>query len=365
MKCRICNSYMSEYIELKDIPIAISALYNQPNQSFKSSNVNLYSCGICGHHQIENLNLDNYYDDYLMQVSFSKKINQLQEKQINKILGYNINFENFIEIGCGDGHFLKKISKFFNYAVGYEPSKKFYELCKNANLNVVNDYFPSNAIKDCIFDTFVSRQVFEHIDNPRKILKDIFESMKIGGVGLIEVPNGRKVFDNGRYFEIISDHLNYFTETSLVKLVKDIGFEVICLEEDFDGDYLVVYVRKALNHKNNKFLECKERDISFIEKTKQYNKLSIWGAGAKAFNFINLISNEEKVFAYIDSDKYKIGKYLPKASKPIELPSEKLLYSDLIIIFAASYEDEIIQYLKHLGYKKSIMLISSNTIIEL
>ncbi len=72
-----------------------------------------------------------------------------------------------------------------------------------------------------------------------------------------------------------------------------------------------------------------------------------------------------KFILNIDSDQYKIGKYLPKATKPIEEPSENILNADLVVIFAASYEDEIMSYLKKINYQQSVMLLSKNVIIDM
>ena len=361
MNCRICEIEITKNILLEDIPISISELYDMKNQTLKTSDSKIYMCTNCGHNQIENLNELNYYEDYLMQVSHSNKINVLQDQQIQKLLSYTKKTQSLIEIGCGDGNFLSKTTKYFDYSVGYEPSLNFYNLCKQKNLEVINSYFPSIDIKNKLFDVFVSRQVFEHLENPKEILKNIYSALHERGVGLIEVPNGRKIFNDGRYYEIISDHLNYFTEKPLLRLVSDAGFEVINLKEDFGGDYLVVYVRKNSIDNTNLGKE-KEKDVKFLKELNNFKKIVVWGAGAKAFNFISLVSNENTIYAYIDSDKYKVGKYLPRASKPIELPSNNILDADVVVIFAVSYEDEILKYLQDIGYKNSVMLFSNHTI---
>jgi len=364
MNCRICEIEITKNILLEDIPISISELYDMKNQTLKTSDSKIYMCTNCGHNQIENLNELNYYEDYLMQVSHSNKINVLQDQQIQKLLSYTKKTQSLIEIGCGDGNFLSKTTKYFDYSVGYEPSLNFYNLCKQKNLEVINSYFPSIDIKNKLFDVFVSRQVFEHLENPKEILKNIYSALHERGVGLIEVPNGRKIFNDGRYYEIISDHLNYFTEKSLLRLVSDAGFEVINLKEDFGGDYLVVYVRKNSIDNTNLGKE-KEKDVKFLKELNNFKKIVVWGAGAKAFNFISLVSNENTIYAYIDSDKYKVGKYLPRASKPIELPSNNILDADVVVIFAVSYEDEILKYLQDIGYKNSVMLFSNHTIANI
>jgi len=167
MKCRICDFKIDKHLLLKRIPVSISVLYDKPNQLLKVSDSKFHICTNCGHYQIKNLNDENYYEDYLMQVSHSNKINVLQDKQIQKLLLHTKETHSFLEIGCGDGNFLNKATEYFNYAIGYEPSLNFYNLCKTKNLRVINNYFPSIDIENKFFDCFASRQVFEHLENPK------------------------------------------------------------------------------------------------------------------------------------------------------------------------------------------------------
>lgn len=350
-QCRICSSKINKYMEIDNVPLQVSKLFDKPEQQMQKYKFIMYKCPNCNLYQIEYIN-GNYYDDYIMQVSYSKQMELLQNEELSFICNIANEKRNFLEIGCGNGSFLKEAEQHFQKCVGFEPSKIFYEQCLEKKLNVVNEYFPSNKVNNIKFDAFASRQVFEHIPNPLKTLKAIYESLNYGGVGLIEVPNGRQIINKSRYHEIISDHINYYTEKSLIELCTRSNFEIVKLSEAFNGDYLQVYVRKI--KKNLDIITTKESDEKLLKKCLDFDKVIVWGAGAKAFNFMNLIKNTNNIIAYIDGDKYKENKYLPNAKLPISKPNKIILEANIIIIFSITYEHEIIQILKDFGYQGQI-----------
>lgn len=54
----------------------------------------------------------------------------------------------------------------------------------------------------------------------------------------------KKMLSEGRYFDLFSDHLNYFTSMSLCYLAERANFNVIKVQESFQDDYLEIYLRK-------------------------------------------------------------------------------------------------------------------------
>ncbi|PIV39139.1 MAG: hypothetical protein COZ98_03775 [Candidatus Omnitrophica bacterium CG_4_8_14_3_um_filter_43_15] len=356
MKCRVCGFRMHICEVLNKCALEVSRFYKRP-LAFKSVKVHLFTCGNCGHYQTEYFNHPDYYDDYFMTVSHSSKLRRLQRRQIEKLADFCENRSNFIEIGCGDGNFLLMAKRFFGRTLGVEPSSVFYDICKNKRLVVVNAYFTKNIRLKRKFSAFACRQVFEHISKPREILSVAYEACKDGAVGLIEVPNAQKTISQNRYFDIFADHINYFTPQSLAALVTKCGFEIIVLSESFGGDYLEVYVRK--NKKAHDFGHRREEDVKFILKNiSKYKVVSAWGAGAKAQAIIAYAGSRLNIKYIFDSDTNKHGKFLPNCPTKILKPaSAKIVGNDLIIIFAVSYQDEIIGLLKRMNYKGDILCI--------
>lgn len=347
MKCRVCDSKTDLYGTYERSALEVSRLYAQPHNA-PGVELNLFSCPVCGHYQIPYVNSNDYYDEYLMTASHSPKIQQLQNAQANKLSSFASEKRSFfIEIGCGDGSFLTHVRPLFNAVYGVEPSKPYYELCKNKGLNVVNDYLTEKLTFDVKFDAFVSRQVFEHISQPMQILSIIYKLLDDHAVGLIEVPNGEKMLSNNRYYDLFSDHINYFTPLSLCYLAKKGAFDVISVEESFNGDYLELYVRKI--RKTKSLIEKREVDFAHLrECATNYKNISAWGAGAKAQAIMTALGNDLNLKYLFDSDLYKTGRFIVNCGTQISLPNkESINKNDLIIIFAVSYQDEIINMLKN------------------
>ena len=176
---------------------------------------------------------------------------------------------------------------------------------------------------------------------------------------MIEVPNGTQSIRENRYFDFFSDHVNYCTPESLLYLAHHNNVEVSCIQETFDGDYLLMLCVKR--RKNDATLQGQiNADFERVKSImKSHKKVSIYGAGAKAqVVFLHLRQVLKDVHKIYDSDPIKSGMYLANASVPIETPDFSINDSDAIIIFAKSYSDEIADSIKNLyGYDGEIYVI--------
>lgn len=348
MKCRICKNEAEKFEEIKNMAKNVAILYETPKQS-SGVNGEIYHCEKCDLYQIPCIVEDTYYDDYLMTASHSKKINKLQDEQIERIKQYVKDNGKFLEIGCGDGNFLSKASQVFKYALGIEPSKKFYNLCQEKKLNVKNIYLEDNTNLSGNFDVITARQVFEHLDKPVKVFNKMVEQCSDNGIIFIDVPNGGKSIKENRYYDFFSDHVNHYTVRSLSYLCESNGMQVLEIRESFDGDYLELYCKK-MKVINGGVCEAADNAYDEISKIiKAYNKIAVYGAGAKTQVLFTMFSELLKSCEFIfDSDPFKEGKYLVNANVPVCGPDiDKIQSLDAIIIFAKSYSDEITDVLRN------------------
>jgi len=159
-------------------------------------------------------------------------------------------------------------------------------------------------------------------------------------VGLIEVPNGQKILGEGRYFDLFSDHLNYFTPLSLCRLACRAAFEVIAITESFHRDYLELYLRKRKQGVN--VGDRREADLLFIrEAERRYTRIAAWGAGSKAQAIMTALGGTLALRHVFDNDVHKHGRYLVNCPVRVGPPDREAIgENDLIIIFGVSYQDE-------------------------
>jgi len=357
MKCRVCDFKTDLFGTYMKSAQAVAKLYTQP---FKSEGVEiqLFKCTACGHYQIPDINTPDYYDDFMLTASHSSKMQKLQLEQASTIFSLAKDKKHFIDVGCGDGSFLAHAESLFDEVIGVEPSRPYFELSKKRGLNVINEYLTEELRFEYQFDAFASRQVFEHLAQPARILSIINTLVKEEAVGLIEVPNAQKMLGENRYFDLFSDHINYFTPSSLCHLAGNTGFDIISIRECFNRDYLEMYIRKRRNSVSLE--EKRESDFIFLKNAVAgYRTVSAWGAGSKAQAIMTALGSDLGLTFIFDTDVSKHGKYVINSMARITSPTrETVRGNDLIIIFGVSYQDEIISLLTdEFGYSGDILCL--------
>jgi len=357
MNCRICGSAVRQ-IEQLDVCTQVSILSSRPSV-LNSSIVGIYSCSVCSHVQIKDFH-DDYYDDFLMATKKTEAVVEIRNNQFETLAKLSENRDSFIEIGCGTGFNLETAGTLFHYVLGVEPSKAAAEIAKKRGCRVINDYFPTKHDIGKFFDGFALIQVLEHVTDPIDLLRSTYDILSDKAIGLIEVPNGQKIFNQKLYHSIFSDHVNYFTPLSLCKLAYQSGFEIVTFNESLNGDHLDMFVRKGGKKESfNTAIQDMIGQIASI--ASEYKIISAWGAGAKAFGFIKRLRESLSLKYIFDSDPIKSGRYIPGALVPVVLPEKvKINENELIVIFASSYENEIIRQLREeYGFKNDILRIGN------
>jgi SAM-dependent methyltransferase len=137
-----------------------------------------------------------------------------------------------LDIGCGDGFFLKYLKERGWKAYGVEPGEVASRYARDVlgievftgNLEDAN--FPKNW-----FDAVSLYAVFEHLPDPSKTLKEINRILKPDGILFIFVPNfgglELRIFRE-RWVAIKAPvHFYHFTPITLSQIVKKTGFQVL------------------------------------------------------------------------------------------------------------------------------------------
>lgn len=94
------------------------------------------------------------------------------------------------------------------------------------------------------FDVFLSFNFLEHQPRPDIMLKAIWNNLAEDGMGLVTVPSLEYILEKGSYYELIRDHIAYYTFDTLRALLNHCGFAVL-EEEMINRDTLSMIVRKT------------------------------------------------------------------------------------------------------------------------
>jgi 2-polyprenyl-3-methyl-5-hydroxy-6-metoxy-1,4-benzoquinol methylase len=147
-------------------------------------------------------------------------------------------FERVLEIGCGDGTFLKQLPQ--NCEVwGVEINQQAAAQAKKSFEKIVCGSFNDVAgrLPDAYFDLIIANDVIEHVDDYHLLFLNIHKKLKPAGRLVGSVPNVRYwsvmvsyVLGRDWRYEgtgiLDTTHLRFFTRKSLVRTLGGHGFEI-------------------------------------------------------------------------------------------------------------------------------------------
>ena len=139
--------------------------------------------------------------------------------QVEELKSVGANFKSVLDFGAGHGVFLFAAKPKEPFAFELDPQCKKYL-----------DYLGATVIGELPeekFDVFVASHVVEHLtDNTLDTtVRKLVGSLKRGGIGLIEVPQGGlSLLKKARYQE---PHTLFFTPHGITALVERFGVEVL------------------------------------------------------------------------------------------------------------------------------------------
>ncbi len=216
-------------------------------------------CEVCGFKHLDPIPSKEEIKEYYERQYYQKKIPKLLDPQkeakesrwsalkyrdslstLNEYIGDES--KRLLDIGCGNGFFLKFMSENGWESFGIEPSPKASEYACSLGLNVFNttlEEFVENRWYG-YFDAINLKCVLERVPNPIEILEICKSLLKDSGMIYIEVPNDFNALQlqvhklgKPQWWIAIPDHINYFDFRSLERVLESLGFEIVLRTTDF------------------------------------------------------------------------------------------------------------------------------------
>lgn len=222
-------------------------------------------CNACGFKHIiplpDSQQYERYYRDYFYQNKESyikchtEDLEWWMIEHDEKIDFFDKQFSSssskkILDIGSGDGYFLKAGRERGWEVVGIEPGKPAYLFStKELGLNVFNELFSkTNYKKWGTFDVIHMNNVLEHIVNPYELLKLAHEILNPQGLICVTSPNDYNPFQKVIITYLMKDpwwispqeHINYFNHESLTKMLNKVGFDEIFATSSFPLELFVL-----------------------------------------------------------------------------------------------------------------------------
>ena len=381
--CRLCHAdRLRPVIDLGAMPIAHRMLktHDQSEERFPFA---VTVCEACGLQQIaEPIDPDILYRDFNFNFS-SWKVEPHEPDELDTIHSF-MKPEKVFEIGCNDGRFMDELrqrgAKVF---VGVEPNSVSSEIARKRGLEVHHDMVSPAITRGAVakhgkFDLVVSRQVLEHIGDFENFFECVDIALADDGYLFIAVPDftpGRAAGDVSVLWE---EHVNYFTEETLLALLKRKGFEPLAVKKyNFSGGSLAVTARRS-KLKADAFDGAASADAAekFGKLAREFGKrlvpalqrlrdkgtqVVIYGAGCRACTFTNAFELGSLIDFSIDDQKERQGLFMPGSRIEIRSPNElKQSSAPVVCLLAVNNENEanVSAKLKDMQLKRPLTISS-------
>lgn len=408
--CLCCGSKrLRKIVDLGNQPLANS--FHTKSQSLQTFPLQVNFCENCSHFQLSHIvNPDYLFKNYLYVSGTTKTLKDFFEQIATDIMWhYHIyQFEygflqpfskksedefpydyvtdkvkegremSILDIACNDGSQLDAFKKLGLKTYGVDPAKNLVEISRK-NHSVVCGYFDGNSLKGKTFDIITAQNVFAHVENPLKFLRNADRVLSKNGLLFIQVSQSN-MFKNTEFDTVYHEHISYFTTQSMAQLVKRANMNLLSIEElDIHGGSKLfvigkknateladakslvntyeaiveerkicpIYSHELEDYQKNVNKIC-DNTLAKLEKYKSEGyEIYCYGAAAKGMTFLNYLK-PKGIKAVIDDNPLKVGLLTPGTN--IEVKSideiknskaEKIVFLVLAWNFASEIKKRI------------------------
>ncbi len=342
-QCPICRMHAAKlFLRRDNVPVYQNLLFEEERQAINIARGTL-SVAICHHcgfvfNADFNTPLLSYDEKYENTQSYSSVF----EKYLDDRIDYLVNKKGVkncrvIEVGCGKGHFLRKlVEQGENSGIGFDPSYIGPLETLGGKLHFKRKFYDDSST-DLVADIIICRHVIEHIASPLNMLGTIRRALANSPHAQVffETPDVEWILKNQVVWDFFYEHCSYFSTQSIRLAFEKSGFIVDDIKNIFGSQYFWVDARPtseprilALKNMNDltklaqRFSEAETKLMSLwkeqLIKIHAHGNIAVWGAGAKGVTFANLVDpKRELITCVVDLNPQKQGNYLPGTGHPI------------------------------------------------
>ncbi|MCC7363138.1 MAG: methyltransferase domain-containing protein [Dehalococcoidia bacterium] len=269
-----------------------------------------------------------------------------------------------VEVGCGRGDFLRElVGAGCARAVGFDPSLPGIRIEDRLEL-----YDRRAGVTDIEGARLVlARHVLEHVSDPVTFVTTLSST----GAGMyLEVPRAEYMFDAGSFWDLVYEHVTYFSAPALRALTRKVGYRVRELRPSFGGQFLSLFAVPGTTHRpagprhagevarlaaqfdafGAAFATTVAHWSAQLTRMAEAGPVVAWGAGSKGATFLNLVPGSDLVAACVDVNPLKQGCYVPGTGHAIFAPAELAsIKPSTVLVMNPNYLDEIAAVLRQSG----------------
>lgn len=368
--CLLCGGHLYDtpLIALENVPASAQDIPSETQLTQdKGLSLNLYQCRDCGLVQFDTSPV-SYYRDVIRAGGTTSTMVKLRQTQYAEFIErFDLKGKKILEVGCGQGEFLSILDVFEVHAVGIEHAPHLVEKAKAKGSEVYEAFAEdeNTVLPGAPYDAFVQFNFIEHQPNPNAMIQCVYRNLTEDGVGLVTVPSLEYILQYNGYYELIRDHIAYYSENTLRFLFEKNGFEIVACEL-VNRDTWAVQVRKRkkldIGYWKRNFGNLHKEIHTFIDSVrKKGGEVAVWGASHQGFTLIPTLNLTDKIKYIIDSAPFKQGKFAPASHVPIVPPDYfHQVPVQAIMIVAPGYTEEIARIIRE-KYGKSVVIAALRT----
>jgi SAM-dependent methyltransferase len=366
---------MEAFFAMDRIPLSSCALFRtrQAAAGFGRGDLELAVCHDCGFIQNRLFEPDSvdYTIPYEESQAFSPRFLTFQEALVSQLVAtHDLAGKTILEIGCGKGAFLESMCRISGAkGVGVDPAGDFSRVMPDVDLTLFRETFDGSR-EGLTGDLISCRHTLEHISEVGAFVGHVAEALRRtpGSVGFFELPDTRRILEEGAFWDVYYEHCSYFTAESLARLIRSKSLTVTRQDLGFDDQYLLLETQDgpdptaadpdavaATVEKCRAFGESAGREITrwqdmISELSNRNQRMVLWGAGSKSVGFLSALSHDVAIEAVVDVNPFKQHSFLPGSALEIVAPEAlREIKPDLLLVMNAAYAGEIADMVEGLG----------------
>ncbi len=230
----------SDLVKVWDLPnLPFTEFFGEYSASFPTVNQELMSCPKSGVFQLKYevepaflYNSDNYNFRTLRTPKIEKELDFFVR---SSCLRSRLNAKSkILEIGGNNSVMADRLTGLFSSYVLCDPilqdsvdgKVEYWGGVIEDRIDSVQDYQPT---------VIIGRHVLEHVSSPLTLLEKLLNSIQEKVIFVFEFPNFRLMQQRQRYDAVFHQHLNYFDEYSIQKLISSLDCKILSLESNLEG----------------------------------------------------------------------------------------------------------------------------------
>jgi len=373
MHCRVCKKKnLNKIINFGNFPVCHK--FKNKNQKDKRYSLQISICENCNLVQLSNLFPLKQLKPKYKWINYNEP-----EEHLDKLVKKISNLKNINKKSIIAGVSYKEISTINRFKKNGFSETWILDMKKDlnikdskSNLETIQDKISKIDTRKIInknkkADTLIARHILEHSYDTINFIKSLKSLINNDGYLVFEVPDCKDSFISSDYTSIWEEHVLYFTEHTLKRLLNNQGLKIIYFEKykysyenvliivaKINKDYYIKKKKKELAPKINfNLVSLHEDKIKIRNKIKKFRKknykICLFGTGHAACTFLNILKLHDLIDLVVDDDKNKTNLFLPNSNLQIEKSSNLEKLDKVLLILGVNFESEkkiIIKYKK-------------------